>query len=94
MDEMNRLVSKYLLSVVKKPKKINIKPVKIDFPLPDQIEGIENRLNSLNTYELPEHFLKKHQPQHLVGKNLRLAHLLSNWESYVDKVVTVVGWAR
>lgn len=37
---MNKLTSKYLLSVVKKQKKINIKPVKIDFPLPDKIEDI------------------------------------------------------
>jgi asparaginyl-tRNA synthetase len=91
---MNRLLSKYLKSVVKKPKKVNIKPVKIDFPLPEQIEGIEARLNSLNTYQLPEQFLKKNRPEHLVGKNVRLSHLLGNWESYVDQVVTVVGWAR
>jgi hypothetical protein len=91
---MNRLVSKYLLSVVKKPKKVNIKPVKIDFPLPDQIQGIEDRLNSLNTYNLPEQFLKKNQPQYVVGQNVRLSYLLSNWELFVDKIVTVVGWAR
>ncbi len=30
----------------------------------------------------------------MVGKNVRLSYLLSNWEAYVDKVVTVVGWAR
>jgi hypothetical protein len=91
---MNRLVSKYLKSTVKRPKKVNIKPVKIDFPLPEQIEGIEGRLNSLNTYQLPEQFLKKNQPEYLVGKNVRLSHLLAKWESFVDKVVTVVGWAR
>jgi hypothetical protein len=50
---MQRLASKYLLSTVKKAKKVNIKPVKIDFPLPETIEGIDNRLNSLNTYQLP-----------------------------------------
>ena len=94
MDEMSRLVSKYLLSVAKKPKKVNIKPVKIDFPLPEQMEGIEHRLNSLNTYLLPEQFLKKNRPETVVGRNIRLAHLLANWEQYVDQVVTVVGWAR
>lgn len=45
---MNKLVSKYVLSTVKKPKKapkVNIFPVKIDFPLPTKLEGAENRLN-------------------------------------------------
>ncbi len=39
---MHRFVaSKYLLSTVpKKAKKANIKPVKIDFPLPDKVVGI------------------------------------------------------
>ena len=32
----------------------NIKPVKIDFPLPDKVMGIENRLNSKNTFEVPK----------------------------------------
>jgi asparaginyl-tRNA synthetase len=91
---MNRLVSKYLLTVVKKAKKVNVKPVKIDFPLPDKIEGIENRLNSLNTYSLPEQYLKKNKPETLVGQNIRLNHLLANWEQYIDQVITVVGWAR
>lgn len=77
-----------------KPNKINIIPVKVDFPLPDKIDGIEHRLNLKGSYELPEHFLKKNKPQHLVGKTLRLAYLMEHWEEYVDKVVTVVGWAR
>ena len=76
---MNRILSKYLLTTVKKAKKINIKPVKIDFPLPTGIQGIEKRINSVNTYALPEIFLKKNRPEHLVGKNVRLTHLLSNW---------------
>jgi hypothetical protein len=50
MDEMNRLLSKYLIHAVKKPKKVVIKPVNIDFPLPTKIEGIENRLNSFNSF--------------------------------------------
>jgi hypothetical protein len=39
---MNKLVSKYVFSTVKKPKKapkVNIVPVKIDFPLPTILEG-------------------------------------------------------
>lgn len=91
---MQRLASKYLLSTVKKAKKVNIKPVKIDFPLPETIEGIDNRLNSLNTYQLPESFYIKNKPKTLVGNNLRLAYLLANWESFVGEIVTVVGWAR
>lgn len=85
---------RYLKTTVKKPKKAVIKPVNIDFPLPETVQGIQKRLNSVNTYKLPEGFLKKNQPVTLVGQNLRLAHLLSHWEEYVDKVVTVVGWAR
>ncbi len=92
---MQKLLSiRYLKAAVKKPKKAVIKPVNIDFPLPDKVQGIETRLNSLNTYKLPETFFKKNQPVTIVGQNLRLAHLLSHWEEYVDKVVTVVGWAR
>ena len=46
----------------KKPKapKVNIKPVKIDFPLPENITGIENRLNTKNTFKLPEVYFQKH----------------------------------
>lgn len=91
---MQRLTAKYLLATVKKARKAVIKPVNIDFPLPNTIEGIENRLNSLNTYLLPEVFIKKNRPTTLVGTNIRLNHLLANWQQYVDQVVTVVGWAR
>lgn len=94
MDEMNRLLGKYLVQGAKQVKKTNIKPVKIDFPLPDKIEGIEHRINSLNTYALPPQCHDKNQPHHLVGHNVRLSHLLANWENFVDKEVTVVGWAR
>ena len=82
------LKTKYLV------RKVNIVPVKIDFPLPTKVQGAEQRLNPANDYSLPETIFKKHQPNHLVGKTLRLAHLLQNWEHYVDKVITVVGWAR
>jgi|JI9StandDraft_1071089.scaffolds.fasta_scaffold331983_2 hypothetical protein len=91
---MQRLSSKYLLSTVKKAKKVVIKPVKIDFPLPDKVQGVEFRLNTPNSYALPEQFIKKNHPTYLVGKTMRLAHLLGHWEDYVDKVVTVAGWAR
>lgn len=30
----------------------------------------------------------------MVGTNVRLSYLLAHWEQYVDKQVTVVGWAR
>ena len=80
--------SKYL---IRKPK---IVPVKIDFPLPNKVQGEEHRLNKPNTFKLPEHLIKKHQPTNLIGENIRLSHLLESWEQYVDKVVTVAGWAR
>jgi hypothetical protein len=82
------LKTKYLV------RKVNIVPVKIDFPLPNKVQGAEQRLNPPNDYSLPQALYKKHQPNHIVGKTLRLAHLLDNWEQYVDKTVTVVGWAR
>lgn len=95
---MHRLCSKYLQSTVhhhaKKVKKTVIKPVKIDFPLPTKVQGAETRLNTPNTYALPDVFVKKNHPTFLVGKTMRLAHLLGHWEDYVDKVVTVAGWAR
>jgi len=64
------LKTKYLV------RKVNIVPVKIDFPLPTKVQGAEQRLNPANDYSLPETIFKKHQPNHLVGKTLRLAHLL------------------
>jgi hypothetical protein len=70
------LNARYLIKTVKALKKANIKPVKIDFPLPSTIQGIESRLNSLNTYQIPESFIKKNKPVHIVGKNVRLSHLL------------------
>ena len=94
MDEMNRMLGKYLVQGAKQAKKTNIKPVKIDFPLPDKIEGIQHRMNSLNTYAVPPHFHDKHQPTHIVGQNVRLSYLLENWQNFVDKEITVVGWAR
>lgn len=54
---MHRLCSKYLQSTAqhhaKKVKKAVIKPVKIDFPLPEKVQGIESRLNTANSYLLP-----------------------------------------
>lgn len=89
---MQRLLNlRYLKTTLRKAV---IKPVKIDFPLPDKLQGVEGRLNEPNNYELPQQFIKKNKPTHLVGRTMRLAHLLSHWEDYVDKVVTVVGWAR
>ena len=51
-------------------------------------------MNSLNTYAVPPHFHDKHQPTHIVGQNVRLSYLLENWQNFVDKEITVVGWAR
>jgi len=53
---MNHLLSKYLVHTVKKvakKPKVNIKPVNIDFPLPEKLEGSENRLNTPNTFSIP-----------------------------------------
>ena len=53
---MHRLtIAKYYLAdipakVGKNKPKTNIKPVKIDFPLPTAINGIEKRLNTKNTF--------------------------------------------
>lgn len=87
-------VPKHVQPPQKKPHKVNIKPVKIDFPLPDKVTGIENRLNSKNLFSIPEQFSQKHQPESVIGKNIRLSHLLKDWAKYVDQVVTITGWAR
>jgi len=62
MDEMSRLLQKYVVNTVKQAKKANIKPVKIDFPLPTTIQGIDTRINTLNTYQLPLNYGQKNQP--------------------------------
>lgn len=86
-------VPKAVTTNLKAPK-VNIKPVKIDFPLPDKVAGIENRLNCKNTFEIPQEYSQKNKPEFLIGKNIRLAHLNREWEKYVNQVVTVSGWAR
>lgn len=77
----------------KKPK-VNVKAVKLDFPLPEKVIGIENRLNSKNTFEIPKQYTHKNRPQTVIGKNVRLSYLLAHSDEFVDKVVTVTGWAR
>lgn len=75
---MNRLVSKYVLSTVKKPKKapkVNIVPVNIDFPLPTKLEGAENRLNQGTAFNIPEITIKKNKPEFLIGQNTRILHI-------------------
>ena len=39
-----------------------MKPVKIDFPLPDKVKGIENRLNCKNAFEVPKELSVKNKP--------------------------------
>lgn len=46
----------------KKVEKVNMKAVKIDFPLPEAVQGIDGRINSKNAYLLPQSFYKKNQP--------------------------------
>jgi len=76
---MNKLVSKYLLTTVKKTvkkaKKVNIVPVNIDFPLPTILEGSENRLNKDTSFNIPEITIKKNKPQFLIGQNTRILHI-------------------
>lgn len=98
---MHRLtIAKYYLAeipIVKAPKpkvKANIKPVNIDFPLPDKIDGIQKRINTKNTFLLPDKFYVKNQPEFLVGKNFRIHSLLNKPEEYIDQIITVSGWAR
>lgn len=100
---MHRITNlRYLISDVpknagktaSKAVKPNIKPIKIDFPLPDSVKGIENRLNSKNTFSIPEVYGLKNKPEAVIGKNVRLSYLLEHQDEYVDKVITVTGWAR
>jgi len=42
-------------------------------------------MNHANTFALPEVFLKKNKPENIVGKNIRLAYLLANWQNFLDQ---------
>lgn len=83
---MHRVTNiRYLLADVPKvvgtgAKKVkpNVKAVKLDFPLPEKVIGIENRLNSKNTFEIPKQYSQKHTPQSVIGKNVRLSYLLAH----------------
>lgn len=72
-------VPKNATNVVKAAKG-NIKPVKIDFPLPDKIQGIEKRLNNKNTFQIPKEYSQKYKPEIVLGKNVRLCYLNQNPE--------------
>lgn len=102
---MHRITNlRYLLADI--PKKVgnatqgakgpqtNMKPIKIDFPLPDKVKGIENRLNCKNAFEVPKELSVKNKPEFVIGKNVRLNYLMSHAEEYINKIVTVTGWAR
>lgn len=77
-----------------KGPKVNLNPVTIDFPLPEKVIGVENRLNSKNTFQLPPQFSQKNVPEFTLGKNVRLSYLMDHAEQYIDQVITVTGWAR
>jgi hypothetical protein len=75
---MRNLVSKYLITTVKKTKKapkVNIVPVNIDFPLPERVVGSENRLNASTSFKIPEATVQKNRPQFLIGTNTRIIHI-------------------
>lgn len=78
---------------VKAPK-VNMQAVKIDFPLPEKIQGIEKRLNSNCSFVIEEKFRTKQQSPAVIGKNIRLAYLNSHPNDFVDQIITVTGWAR
>lgn len=86
-------VTKNAKNVVKAAKG-NIQAVKIDFPLPDKVQGIEKRLNSKNTFEIPQQYSQKYKPEVVIGKNVRLSFLNQRPDDYIGKIVTVTGWAR
>jgi hypothetical protein len=78
---MHNLVSKYLINTVKKAKKapkVNIVPVKIDFPLPERVVGSEKRLNTSTTFKIPEATVQKNRPEFLIGSNTRIIHINDN----------------
>lgn len=73
---------------------VNIFPIEVDFPLPTEFEGQAHRMNSQYNLEIPEHLQKRNRPSHLVGNVVRLDYLLSNASTFLDKDVTVAGWAN
>lgn len=66
----------------------------MDFPLPAKFEGQDSRMNTKYNLELPEHFLKRNRPENLVGQVVRIDYLLSNASTFLDKDITVAGWAN
>ena len=50
------LITEAPKAVTNAPKTVkpNMKQVKIDFPLPTQVRGIEKRLNTKNTFIIPK----------------------------------------
>lgn len=62
--------------------------------MPSKFVGQENRINSQYNLEIPEHLLKRNKPANLVGSVVRLDYLLANASTYLDKDVTVAGWAN
>lgn len=90
LDELSALTT---LKYGSKPK-VNIFPITVDFPLPTTFEGSETRINTAYNLEIPEVFSKKNRPSTLVGSILRIDHVLSNAAKYIDKDITVAGWAN
>ncbi len=96
ITNLRYLIAEVPKNVGTKPKEVkpNTKAIKIDFALPEKVEGIEKRLNSKNTFHIPNEFSQKYKPECVIGKNVRLSYLMKNPEEFIDKIVTVTGWAR
>ena len=75
-------------------KEVNIFPIDVDFPLPQKFVGEENRLNSPYNLEIPQVLSQRNKSETLVGSILRVDYVLANAAKYLDKNITVAGWAN
>lgn len=92
MDEGNqKTLFLYGKQTVRQAK---IFPVEVDFPLPKTIVGSDKRMNVPLKFEIPKELGIRNKPSTLIGQVLRIDEVLRNHEKYLDKTITVAGWAH
>lgn len=58
------------------------------------VEPTKKETYKINLPHVEERYHAKPVPKNVVQGITRLEYLLKNYESYMDKEVTVAGWAR
>lgn len=91
MDEGSHVIN---FRYSKKERKVNIFPIDVDFPLPKEIVGSDKRMNVPIKFEVPKELGRRNRPTCLIGDVLRVDEVLRNHKNYMDKEITVAGWAN